>query len=534
MREENDHQPLPPQSLPEELLQELRLKANELLLREEWQESVQLYTQFINLCQNHISITFPNPDHLTKLQKSICLALSNRAEAQLRLKDFTQALKDCDQALKIDHTHFKSLVCKGKILLSLNRYSTALDCFKTSLLDPQAIGNLETLNGYLEKCKKLEFQSRTGSFDLSDWVLSGFSGKSPDLAEYIGFVQIKKSELSGRGLFATKNIDAGALVLVNKAIATERGILSNKDSGENAQLVMWKNFVDEVIESTKRCKRIQDLVSVLSIGEQEDKLEVPEISLFRPQVEESEQSTEELDMVKMMSILDVNSLVENSILGKNKDYYGVGLWVLASFINHSCNPNARRLHVGDYILVHASRDVKAGEEITFAYFDVLLPLEKRREMSKTWGFQCQCKRCKIEEQVLCSKQEIQEIEMGLERGLDLGGAIYRLEEGMKRWMVRGKERGYFRASLWASYCDAYSSEKVVKKWGGRLPAVDVVVDSVAEAIGSDERVVKVLIEGLKRNGNVVEMERLMRLGRGIYGKVVKKQALRHLLDGIHG
>jgi hypothetical protein len=40
----------------------------------------------------------------------------------------------------------------------------------------------------------------------------------------------------------------------------------------------------------------------------------------------------------------------------------VGLWVLASFIHHSCSPN---LHVGDYVIVHTSRDVKAGEEITF-------------------------------------------------------------------------------------------------------------------------------------------------------------------------
>ncbi|KAJ6322410.1 hypothetical protein OIU77_012289 [Salix suchowensis] len=225
MREEDQlQQPL----TPEELMQELRFKATELLLREEWQESVQVYTQFINLCRDQISD---------------------------RLRDLTEALKDCDQALKIESTHFKSLVCKGKILLSLNRYSMALDCFKTAILDPQASGNLETLNGYVQKCKKLEFQSRTGAFDLSDWILSRFRGKSPELAEYTGPVQIKRSELSGRGLFATKNIDAGTLLLVTKAIATERGILSSEDSGENAQLVMWKNFVDKVVDSATKCER---------------------------------------------------------------------------------------------------------------------------------------------------------------------------------------------------------------------------------------------------------------------------------------
>jgi len=79
----------------------------------------------------------------------------------------------------------------------------------------------------------------------------------------------------------------------------------------------------------------------------------------------------------LLAILDVNSLTEDAVsanvLRKNSDCYGVGLWLLPSFVNHSCCPNARRLHVGDYLIVHASRDLKAGEEITFAYLDPLSP-----------------------------------------------------------------------------------------------------------------------------------------------------------------
>lgn len=268
------------QPSPADLLQNLRLKANELLLREEWQQSIEVYTQFISLCQDRTNQDRLNPDQLLKIPKSVSLALSNRAEALFRLRDFTKALQDCDEALKIDNAHFKSLVCKGKILLCLNRYSVALDCFKKALLDLQANGNLETLNAYVEKCKKLEFQSKTGAFDLSDWVLNGFRGKSPELAEYIGPVEIKRSEFSGRGLFAVKNIDAGSLLIVNKAIATERCILVGEDSGENAQLVMWKNFIDEVVKTTKKCRQIQSWISTLSTGEEEHNLDVPEMSLL--------------------------------------------------------------------------------------------------------------------------------------------------------------------------------------------------------------------------------------------------------------
>ncbi|XP_061992985.1 methyltransferase FGSG_00040 [Rosa rugosa] len=519
----------------EELMQQLRSKATELLLREEWSESIQVYSQFINLCQHHINDYETTPDNLPKLHKSLCLALSNRAEARSRLRDYAQALKDCDEALKIESTHFKTLICKGKILLNLNRYSMALTCFRTAQLDPQANGSSVGLNGYLQKCKKLELMSKTGAFDMSEWVINGFRAKPPEPAEYIGgAVEMRKSGIRGRGLFATKNMEAGSLVLINKAVATERGILPGQDLDENAQLVMWKTFTEKVMDSVAKCSRTCGLISTLSSGEDEDGLEVPEINLFKPDSEHliGYSNEKKLDASRVLSILDVNSIVEDSIsskvLGKNSDYYGVGLWVLASFINHSCIPNARRLHVGDYVIVHASRDVKAGEELTFAYFDVLNPLEKRNEMSKTWGFRCNCRRCKFEAE-LCSRQEgIGEIEMGFERGMDSGAAVYRLEEGMRKWKVKEKEKGYLRASFWA----AYGSEKLMRSWGRRIPMMESVVDSIVEAVGSDERVLKMVVEKIKKgNGgsSVVEIERALKLGRGVYGKVMKKQAMKSLL-----
>ncbi|CAL0312230.1 unnamed protein product [Lupinus luteus] len=313
----------------------------------------------------------------------------------------------------------------------------ALECFRIALLDPQAVGNSEMLNGYVEKCKKFEFLSRTGSIDLSDWVGSGFQGKAPELAEHVGAVQIRKSEISRRGMFAIKNIDAGSLILVTKAIAMERSIL--------------RDFI-------RKCHKTRDLIGMLSSGEDDEGLEVPDIDIFRPETSENKDSSEEIDMGKLLAILDVNSLTEDAVSvnvsRKNNDCYGVGLWLLPSFINHSCCPNARRLHVGDYLVVHASKDLKADEEVTFAYFDPLCPLHKRREMSMTWGIHCKCKRCKFEEDMF-SKQEIKEIEIGLERGMDVGGVVYKLEDHMKRWNVKGKGKAYLRASFWYAYSEAY-------------------------------------------------------------------------------
>ncbi|KAK6788823.1 hypothetical protein RDI58_012621 [Solanum bulbocastanum] len=528
----------------EDRIQNLRSKATELLLRKEWKDSIEVYSELISLCHDQISNPHQNldPNNLSKLKKSLCLALCNRAEARLNLQDYPQALQDCNEASQIGNTHFKTLLCKGKILLSLNQYGLALDCFKKASLDPNELENSEMLNGYLEKCKKFEFLSRTGAIDISDWVLNKFQGKPPELAEYIGSIDIKKSDISGRGLFATKNLDCGNLLLVTKAVAVERAIVPEsvfQDSKEQAQLDMWKNFIDKILESIKKCVRTRDLICKLSNGENEDQLEVPDIDLFRPDGEDSSTfHDKKIDKEKLLNILDVNSLVEElisaKVLGKNSDVHGIGLWILSSFINHSCDPNVRRSHVGDHMMIHACRDIKAGEELTFAYFDVFTPFRDREEKAKNWGFVCKCKRCNLEKGV-CSNQEMMEIEMFLGKGLDNGGVVYRLEENMRRWMVRGKGKGYLRSSFWRVYSEVYESERSLRKWGSKVPLMENVLDSVVDAVGSDERIVKLLMKGLKRkNGHnkgngIVEMEKVMKLGRGLYGKIMKKQTLRTIL-----
>ncbi|KAL5193305.1 hypothetical protein HKD37_20G055545 [Glycine soja] len=146
---------------------------------------------------------------------------------------------------------------------------------------------------------------------------------------------IRKSEISGKELFVMKNVDAGSLVLVTKAIAMERSIIMGgvQDLCEDAQLAMWKNFIDKVFEVVGKCHKTKGLVTRLSCGENEDELEVLDVGLFRPE--------------SLVGILDVNSLTEDvvsaNVLRRGNDCYGVGLWLLPSFVNHSCVPNGKEV-----------------------------------------------------------------------------------------------------------------------------------------------------------------------------------------------
>ncbi|CAN4124477.1 unnamed protein product [Withania somnifera] len=471
-------------------MQNLRSKATELLLRKEWKASIEVYSELISLYHDQISNPLKNlhPNNLPKLKKS------------LFFKIFLKQLKIVMKHPKIGNTHFKTSLIKGKVLLSLNKYGMTLDYFKEANLDIHELENCEMLNGYSEKCKKFEFLSRTGAFDITDWIL----------AEYIGSIEIKKSEISGRGLFATKNLDCG----IPESLF--------RDSKEQAQLDMGKSFIDEVMESIKKCIRTRDLIRKLSNGENENNLEAPDIDLFRPEAEDSRFHDEKIDKEKLLNNLDVNSIVEElisaKILGKHNDVHGIGLWILASFINHSCDPNVRRSHVGDHVMIHASRDIKAGEELTFAYFDVFSPfrdLKRRRKIGALFA--------NAKESIFLTG-----------KGLDNGGVVYRLEESMRRWMVRGKGKGYMRLSFWQVYSEVYESERLLRKWGSKIPVMDNVLDSVVDAVGSDERIVTLLMRGLKRkNGHKVngisEMEKAMKLGSGLYGKIMKKQTLKTIL-----
>lgn len=58
-------------------------------------------------------------------------------------------------------------------------------------------------------------------------------------------------------------------------------------------------------------------------------------------------------------------------LSKKYDIDGNVPWNTARLINHSCEPNCEAWQTGKEIFIHALRDIRAGEELTFDYgFDV--------------------------------------------------------------------------------------------------------------------------------------------------------------------
>ncbi|KAL2347817.1 hypothetical protein Fmac_001817 [Flemingia macrophylla] len=62
----------------------------------------------------------------------------------------------------------------------------------------------------------------------------------------------------------------------------------------------------------------------------------------------------------------------------------VGLWLQPFLVNRSCCPNARRLHVRDYLVVHANTDLKAGVEVACGVGSKVMKGKCRQESTKVF------------------------------------------------------------------------------------------------------------------------------------------------------
>ena len=141
--------------------------------------------------------------------KLMVVLLSNLAQCYIKLEMNEDALEYIQQALDIDSGHVKTLYRKAKALANLFNFDESSKIFKklkykdeveiVKLQREYASGNYTRLTSTKGKDQKLDLQ---GNF--MNYV-------NPD-------IEFKFSEGQGRGLFATKAIKKGAIIMGEKAI----------------------------------------------------------------------------------------------------------------------------------------------------------------------------------------------------------------------------------------------------------------------------------------------------------------------------
>jgi len=245
----------------------------------------------------------------------------------------------------------------------------------------------------------------------------------------------------GRGLVLTTDAAAGEILLVCNPVAMVSKAETNIAEGPGATVlrtgcwtgsheVLADQLVAVLCAKAFRSCRIRKLLSTLCAGSagggQTDRLPLPVPSIdlmvqqgsdpskrddhgdgaakrddegFKQEVPGMLMSLQEME--RICRVVQCNAFGFTRVQRKSKKEmsrcWSCGIWMLPSFLNHSCTPNVASVIVGDAMMIVASRSLKSNEELTVSYFDIFRPLKERRcSMLKSWSFICCCKRCQVE------------------------------------------------------------------------------------------------------------------------------------------
>ncbi|KAK2029870.1 hypothetical protein LX32DRAFT_692917 [Colletotrichum zoysiae] len=366
----------------------IRARGNTAVGQKKWGRAEKLYTEAIAAATT--------PEHKR-------MALLNRSLANLRLQRPEKALLDAVNARSNDTPTEKGLFREAKAHYALEQFDLCA-------------GKLQQVLALNPENKEAEMELERTGRRIVEQVTGGFKWKhmhkqakeTPpiiDCATYSSPVEIRDSTGRGRGLFTTKPVKAGELLLCEKAFSyvyadqndhtasKNLKVLMNLDSKKmtmGGQATLVSTVVQKLYHNPEAASRFMDLYH----GDYEVVNASP-----------GEQVAVDTFLVERIIGLNCFGAPRTTLeyLKKrgvdqgqeDRSQTTCGIWTTASFINHSCIGNCFRAFIGDMMIVRASRDLDVGAELLFCY---QVPKEGADYQAtqndlKSWGFICRCELC---------------------------------------------------------------------------------------------------------------------------------------------
>ncbi len=249
------------------------------------------------------------------------------------------------------------------------------------------------------RCQARLHEEETGEYDFPA-MLASLNPHSVhlDRGSFLRNTRIAESTHHGRGLFATRDIKAGELVFVEKAT-----LMPNQYEPARASAALYALMVRQLCENPSLSAPVLDLYGGDSerTGAEGTIVDgVPVVDVF---VVEGIR-TRNCFSAPLSTLQDTRPSLPEGRQAK-------GLWVHASYLNHSCVANTLRSFVGDMLISRATRDIKEGDELFQQYVPVKSMVDARnKQFGEGWGFQCGCMLCVREntssEAKLAKRQEL--------------------------------------------------------------------------------------------------------------------------------
>ncbi|KAK5739017.1 hypothetical protein LTR17_005535 [Elasticomyces elasticus] len=173
--------------------------------------------------------------------------------------------------------------------------------------------------------------------------------------------EIRDAGSKGVGLFATRHIRAGTLILSELPIVTFDKHLDSVSSEEISTAVARLSIVDK--------QRWAELRTVVDIPNHR----------YRPN---DKYTKDELKF----------------LLNNYYDHGSCGIWNLCCRLNFSCQPNTCIMGDPDRLEIFATADIKQNEEMTNTHFNhaayFMTTAERRKYIAKGFAWNCECNLCK--------------------------------------------------------------------------------------------------------------------------------------------
>ncbi|KAF4999582.1 hypothetical protein FGRMN_2330 [Fusarium graminum] len=337
------------------------------------------------------------------------LALLNRSMTNLKLDRPAKALLDITQAYDPERPTEKALFRHATALYQLAKfeeYETAIQTLLKVFPDSK-VGKLG-----LKLANARQREQKSGKYDFKKMYEQAKAKTPPsiDCATFSSPVEIRDSPGRGRGLFTTKAVSAGDLLLCEKAFsysfiddtrltdeATWMVNLTTKQITAGASANLWPQVVQKLYHDPNALALFQELYH----GDYK-KAAVSECD-----------GAPVVDAFLVEKILSLNSFGcprisrdfferhvfsgKNEYTTRERPWFTIaGVWLMASRINHSCIGNCQRSFIGDMQIVRAAQDIPADTELVFSYratthSESLQDYQKKLER---WDFVCSCELCK--------------------------------------------------------------------------------------------------------------------------------------------
>lgn len=330
----------------------------------------------------------------------------NRAQAHLQLGQYEFAAEDAIAAVipgddlmeGPKSLNTKALFRAGRAHYELGDFLQAKEYFElASNLGVDRAAAVE-----LERTNKRISEQELGNYDFDSMAISATATNHYlDHASFLGNTRIGQAGHRGRGLFATKFIPHGQIVLVEKAFyaafkennAKDVSILINLNTKHHTYGTHSERLfgcINKLRANPKQAAAFLDLHCSGTGAAKEAKVIDGIVVVDSFQV----QAIAQLNGFGCSDIKPCSASTETSEVDRS-----TGIWLRASRANHSCVPNTGRAFIGDMMVVRAVRDISAGEEITMGYCHAAEPRSQRKERLASYGFTCDCVLCTAEARV---------------------------------------------------------------------------------------------------------------------------------------